>query len=873
MIAKKIATALLLCLLSISAICQNPGSYWETLDINQAHTRVYNSGDNLWDVNGKSFYEVPAGSGRTGSLLSSLWIGGRDLSSNLHFAGSLYRSNGVEFYPGPYRTTGNYEQGVSFKPTFQVEEVVGLSNGKIVFLGDSLMQEFDPVSGNTRNYVYAMNRPYAGLLELGNGKLLLYGDAGFPNKRTLVEIDTATFTGMVIDSLAEWHGPTQVELLQNGKVLFAGIFGCSLYDPVTQTISAAAPMNTGRFRGASVLLSNGNVLVSGGGTNLNTSSGLLSMEIYDPVLDTWSAAPDMSSGRFDHSMIEMANGEVLIAGGSFFARIYDRYDPIAGTITNAGAFDPIFKESQMTNMPDGRVLIACDDYQWDPATNLFIYDPATETVTEGKSSAVNEAGGIMANGNLIPQFRNGIYREVDVETTALAGQKWQKVWKINQEEIDLFVQDFQNGTVDFDKYPVILDWPAHGSVADGEDRFLAPFVDVDQDSLYDPAGDGDYPCIVGDQAIWWVMNDDAGPHNETGGAKLGVQVEVMAYAFKCDSCPVLWLDHTIFFHYEITNKSFSEYNETYVSIFEDTELGNYFDDAIGSDSALGMAFVYNEDNNDENYVTYPVQSPSIPTDRFGYGENPPAIGNLALSGPNSDKFTHIMTFEDTTSGFGFPTVTAEFYNLQQAKFPNGDQLTYGGDGHSGSVPTNYIFTGDPGFCGTVPLGWSETHSLSPFQSEYLIQSIGPFDLAAGETVNFDYAKIYARSYNFENLASVCELKAAASQIKPFFDDLDKSCLNLAAVGQEEAVVPIINGSFSIFPNPAQNEVNIQLDAPLKHAGFVKVFNQFGQVVREMEMRAGQQDLMVPTRALPNGVYVVQITGKGLTMVEKLTVQH
>ena len=870
--AKILATAILLCLFSFSARCQNPGLYFETLDINNGHARFYNASDNLWDTYSHSHYEVPAGSGINASFMSSLWIGGRDLSSNLHLAGSYFRFRGVDFYPGPYRTTGNYENGNYFAPNFQVEDVVGLTNGRIVFLHDTMMVEYDPASGNTRTYLYAGHRAFPGLIELGNGNLLLFGDIGFPNTRPLVEIDPTTFTGTVVDSLPDWHGPTQVELLQDGRVLFAGVFGCSLYDPATQSASPAAPMNVGRMRGASVLLPNGNVLVSGGGNSLNISSGLASMEIYDPVQNTWTAAPDMTGGRYDHSMILMTNGEVLIAGGNYFARTFDHYDPVTDSLRTPGVFPPFFKESKMTNMADGRVLISCNDYQWDPSTNLFYYDPVTGAIGDGKSSGVVDAGAVLANGNLMPVFRNGIYREVDSETTALAGQKWQKVWKVNKDEIDLFIQDFQNGTVDFDKYPVILDWPAHGSVADGEDYMLAPFVDVDQDSLYDPAGDGDYPCILGDQALWWVMNDDAGPHNATGGTKMGIQVEAMAYAFKQDSTsPVLWLDHSYFLHYEVTNKSFTAYNDVYISAFETSEIGNYHDDAIGSDSALGLAFMYNEDAHDDDFMSYPAQTPSIPTDHFGYGDNPPAVGNIALSGPNSDKFTHIMTFEDTTNAWGFPSLPETFYNLQQSKWTNGDPLTYGGDGHSGTVPTNYVFSGDPGFCGTVPLGWVQAPNAASFYNEYLVQSIGPFDLGAGETVNFDYAKIYARSYNFENLASVCELKAAASQIKTFFANLDKSCINLS-VGDEEAVdLPLV--SMDLYPNPTSGLVTLELAESVRASTEVLIYDLFGHSLKSFEIRAGQRSVTFDTDDLPNGVYVIQVDLRESRATTKLTVQH
>lgn len=873
MSAKALASMLLLCLFCKPIVGQNPGVFHETLDINEAHIRVYNTPDIGWDLYSSPKYEVPAGSGLHGSTGSAFWIGGLDLSTNLHFAGQLGRNDGVDFFPGPYRTTGNYEDGVSFEPSFQVDAIVGLSNGRVIFMGDMEMEEYDPVTGNSRTYSYAAIRPYPGLLELPNGKLLLYGDGGFPNIRPLVEIDQATFNGVVVDSLSQWHGPGQVELLNNGKVLFAGFFGCGLYDPISQSTSVAASMIQGRLRGASVLLSNGNVLVSGGGTNINVTAGLISMEIYDPIQDSWMAAPDMSGGRYDHSMIEMMNGEVLIAGGNFFNRTYDHFDPVSGTLTTPGVFNSFFKESTMTNQPNGKVLIVCEDYQWNPSGNFFQYDPVAGVEEDGKASGVLEAGGVMGNGNLIVPFSDGFYREISAETSALSGQKWQKVWKVSQDEIDLFIQDFQNGTVDFDNYPVILDWPAHGSVADGEDYYMAPFVDVDQDSLYDPAGDGDYPCIEGDQAIWFVFNDDAGPHDGSGGTKLGIQVKAMAYAYKCDSaCPVLWLDHANFFHYEITNKSFTAYNNTYVSLFENIELGNFSDDLIGSDSTLGLSFSYNGDPDDESYMTYPVQTPSIPTDVIGYGENPPAVGNLSLDGPAGDKFTHVMTFENTFGGFGFPDTPEKYYNVQRAIFPNGTHLTVGGEGQSGTVPTNFVFSGDPGFCGTLPTGWNGSIPLNSYIKRFMVQSNGPFDLGAGETVNFDFAKIYARSYNNENLASVCELKAAASQIRPFFRDIDKNCLNLS-VGREDKTDALLEGSIGLFPNPANHEVTIELKEGLKKIGEVRIFNQFGQVVLTTQIRTGQKLLTVDTSDLPNGVFVVQISSNGASMAKKFTVQH
>ncbi|MBK7691106.1 MAG: hypothetical protein IPJ31_08310 [Bacteroidetes bacterium] len=58
---------------------------------------------------------------------------------------------------------------------------------------------------------------------------------------------------------------------------------------------------------------------------------------------------------------------------------------------------------------------------------------------------------------------------------------------------------------------------------------MAPFVDVNNDNIYN-ALDGDYPDIEGEQALWWVFNDNGKTHNETNGLPLKIEVKALAYA-------------------------------------------------------------------------------------------------------------------------------------------------------------------------------------------------------------------------------------------------------------------------------------------------------------------------------------------------------
>src|SRR5207302_5352958 len=86
-----------------------------------------------------------------------------------------------------------------------------------------------------------------------------------------------------------------------------------LYDPISDSWSAAAPMAAARSSQSALLLGNGTVLVTGGTSN---GSILSSAELYDPLSNSWSAAASMTTARFAHTAILLDNGQVLVAGGA-----------------------------------------------------------------------------------------------------------------------------------------------------------------------------------------------------------------------------------------------------------------------------------------------------------------------------------------------------------------------------------------------------------------------------------------------------------------------------------------------------------------------------------------------------------------------------
>jgi len=168
-------------------------------------------------------------------------------------------------------------------------------------------------------------------------------------------------------TVARW-GHTAA-LLSNGRVLIAGgggtgnavLASTELYDPGAGTFGAAGDMAAARAWHTSILLADGKVLIAGGGYS--------SAELYDPVAGTFTATGSMSVARTVPTATLLANGKVLVAGGYYPLDVmYSRetetlasaelFDPLAGTFTATGSMTVPRHDHTATLLLDGTVLIA-----------------------------------------------------------------------------------------------------------------------------------------------------------------------------------------------------------------------------------------------------------------------------------------------------------------------------------------------------------------------------------------------------------------------------------------------------------------------------------------------------------------------------------
>lgn len=166
-------------------------------------------------------------------------------------------------------------------------------------------------------------------------------------------------------------------LLLSGKVLVAGgqnaggyIATAELYDPVSNHWTMAAPMEAGYTGSRATLLVNGTVLIAGGAT-----FGDGRAELYDPATNRWSNAG--TAARNTETMTRLADGRVLITGQGKEAHLYD---PATNHWSVAAPMLQDRVDPSATLLADGKVLVVGGSTTtggqqlW--LTSAEIYDPA-----------------------------------------------------------------------------------------------------------------------------------------------------------------------------------------------------------------------------------------------------------------------------------------------------------------------------------------------------------------------------------------------------------------------------------------------------------------------------------------------------------------
>jgi hypothetical protein len=274
------------------------------------------------------------------------------------------------------------------------------------------------------------------------GFVLVLGVAGQRLPATAQSPGTFAATGNMTTARAR-HTAT---LLHNGKILMAGgsassnsgspLATAELFDPKTGTFGGAGEMTTPRANHSATLLADGKVLIAGGSGG--TSRGLLdSAELYDPSSETFIATGKMVTPQVAHTATLLPDGHVLITGGfGAFGKFADAelYDPPTGTFTATGAY----ARPNTCDFCPPAVLLADGKVLFNPPAQLYDAGAGTFSLTGPTIYAAHSTATLLTDGRVL--FTGGesdevgrsasaeLYDPVTATFTSTSDMAWSRVW-------------------------------------------------------------------------------------------------------------------------------------------------------------------------------------------------------------------------------------------------------------------------------------------------------------------------------------------------------------------------------------------------------------------------------------------------------------
>lgn len=424
------------------------------------------------------------------------------------------------------------------------------------------------------------------------------------------------------------------------------------------------------------------------------------------------------------------------------------------------------------------------------------------------------------------------------------------IWSVTLDEINYHIQNYQSpGYVPISD---IAKWPGNGEVSLGIAPQLAPYVDANNDGVYNPM-DGDYPEIMGDQTVYVIMHDYPANLQTT---YMGIEVHVMAYQFNMGG----YMGNTTFLNFKVYNRSTMNYHDYRQAIYMDADVGNYMDDYVGCDSLRNLAYAYNGDNYDEDNGG-----------NVGYNQYPPCVGIMSLS-HQMDYFCYF-----TNGGaypYSDPNVALEYWNFMNGMWANGQPWVYGGTGFPGSygatnIPSSYMFSGSP----IDSVGWSELNTDGYYSSNdpgdrRFFMTISESNFGVGDMICSDYAILFDKT-DLSPFQNVVNVKNIATSLQSLYDQNRSFPCSQAWLGLEEEQHEIARAEIQVYPNPSNGNFNVDL-VEMTDQVSVSILDCTGREIFRKEY--GQvQHIEFSLKEKP-GLYFIRLNSKHDNFTQRLIIK-
>jgi hypothetical protein len=207
-----------------------------------------------------------------------------------------------------------------------------------------------------------------------------HGAAMLPDGKVLVAGGSPTFSGYSNHIVNDWTSSAEI------------------YDPVADAWQPTAPMHAARGDFNVISLPDGRVLVIGSSaTDVSYDAGGIPWvsgahgltEIFDPATATWSDAGETGEVRIYAASVMLSGGDVLLSGGlasggNAFSSTAERWSPGTGSWRPAASMSIPRYHARAFLLPTGKVLVVGGSNA-NAASSSEIYDPSTDTWSAGPS--------------------------------------------------------------------------------------------------------------------------------------------------------------------------------------------------------------------------------------------------------------------------------------------------------------------------------------------------------------------------------------------------------------------------------------------------------------------------------------------------------
>jgi len=257
--------------------------------------------------------------------------------------------------------------------------------------------------------------------------------------------------------------------LLDGRVLVAGGYTsgphywpvAEIYDPSTRQWTASGTLNFPRAAHTASLLPNGMVLLAGGCCEADGQTALTSSELWDPATGQWTITGNLGTPRASHTATTLSDGTVLVAGGgpkgTAVTAAAELYDPNTGSWTAVGNLVTARKAHTASLLNGDRVLLTGgNDASGAQLAAAELYDPASRTwqAVQPMSTPRSEHGAAVIKGGAAALIAGGYScctgstpTLASAEVFDLASQTWSPTGSLVQRRYTHTLTTLADGTV------------------------------------------------------------------------------------------------------------------------------------------------------------------------------------------------------------------------------------------------------------------------------------------------------------------------------------------------------------------------------------------------------------------------------------------